>query len=228
MVDDGPQSQQPQPGVYPGYQPPPGGFYPPPPGQYPPPQKKRKVWPWVLGGVIGVFILLFGGCVAILASVGDSLKSDTPTVNSNSGSNRPEAERGPAFPGKQPKDTAANAGDSVTVDGLTTTASPLFERSQFSSEYLCTTVTVKNDSEKPQSFNTLDWKLQDPSATARMSSFMGTDNPLSSGEVAAGGGTAVGDICFDSSQGSPTGTYVVLFDPTFSFSSDRVAWINQR
>jgi len=223
-----PSGQQPQSGGYQqgGYQQYPGGQYPPPPPGYYQPQKKRKVWPWVLGGVVGVFILFFGGCVAFLAAVGDSLDSGDPTVNSGDGDNRPAADSGPNFTGKQAKDTAANAGDSVTIDGVTMTTTPLFDTSQFGSDYLCTTVTIKNDSNQAKSFNTWDWKLQDPSGTARNSSFTGSDNQLSFGEVAANGGTTSGDVCFDA--GTSPGTYVVLFDPAFNFSSDRVAWINQR
>ncbi|WP_433733525.1 MmpS family transport accessory protein [Nocardia sp. CA-129566] len=47
---------------------PPYGQPPQPPyGQYPRPPKKRKVWPWVL---LGVFLLMFGGCVAIIGTAG--------------------------------------------------------------------------------------------------------------------------------------------------------------
>jgi hypothetical protein len=85
-------------------------------------------------------------------------------------------------------------------------------RDKYSSDYLCTTVTIENDSKESQTFNVWDWKMQDPSGTARNSSFTGTENQLNSGE-AAGGGTTVGNVCFDNPQGSPSGTYVVLFDP---------------
>jgi hypothetical protein len=168
--------------------------------------------------------------VAFLAAVGESLDSGDPTVSSSgakTNSPRPAADSGPSFPGKQAKDTAANAGDSVAIDGVTTTTTPLFDTSQFGADYVCTAVTIRNDSNQSKSFNTWDWKLQDPSGMARNSSFIGSDHQLSFGEVAAGGGTTAGDICFDNPQGSP-GTFVVLFDPAFNFSSDRVAWINER
>lgn len=219
--------------------PPPAYYGTPPPGYYQPP-KKRKVWPWVL---LGVFVLFFGGCGAFVIAVGSSLDSEKPTVSSGSGTIRPDsggpavtpgtvenkpADSGLRFQGQQERDTAANAGDAVTVDGVTTTASPLFDTTRFGSRYICTTVTIKNDSQKSQSFNVWDWKLQDANGTARNSSFTGTDNQLNSGEVAAGGGTTVGDVCFDNPQGSPSGTYVVLFDPSFIFTSDRIGWINVR
>jgi hypothetical protein len=209
----------------------PGGAYPQPPSCNKPPTRKQKVWLWIVGAAVGVFVLAFGGCVAFLAAVGDSLHRAEPTADSASGPTRPDGESGgggPHFPGKQPNDTAAHAGVSVTVEGVTTTTTPLFDRSQYSSDFLCTTVTVSNESKKSQSFNVWDWKLQDPSGTARNCAFTGSDNQLNSGEVAAGGGTTVGDVCFDEPQGSPSGTYVVLFDPTFTLSSDRVAWINAR
>ncbi|WP_405148437.1 MmpS family transport accessory protein [Nocardia salmonicida] len=41
-----------------------GGY---PQGGYPPP-KKRKVWPWVLGGVLLVFLVGLGSCIAIVAT----------------------------------------------------------------------------------------------------------------------------------------------------------------
>ncbi|MFI1238066.1 MmpS family transport accessory protein [Nocardia salmonicida] len=41
-----------------------GGY---PPGGYPPP-KKRKVWPWVLGAVLLVFLVGLGACIAIIGT----------------------------------------------------------------------------------------------------------------------------------------------------------------
>jgi hypothetical protein len=80
-------TQQPPPteGQYPGYYPPPSGghypgYYPPPPGYYQPPQEKRKVWPWVL---LGVVILLLGGCFAsFVALVGSSVDSSPSATTS--------------------------------------------------------------------------------------------------------------------------------------------------
>ncbi|GAA1480342.1 hypothetical protein GCM10009624_07820 [Gordonia sinesedis] len=38
-----------------------------------PPQKKRKIWPWVLGGVILVFILIIGGCMALVGTAANEV-----------------------------------------------------------------------------------------------------------------------------------------------------------
>lgn len=74
--NDGEQNpyQQPHYGQQPpqGYQQPYGQPYPP---QQPP--KKRKIWPWVLGGIILVFILLFAGCVAIVGGIGSSIENES-------------------------------------------------------------------------------------------------------------------------------------------------------
>jgi hypothetical protein len=196
------------------------GYYPQDYYQQPPPPKKRRIWPWVL---IGIFVLFFGGCIVMIATISSS---DEATVAPGNGGDEP-ADNGLVFPGKQPGDTAANAGDAVTVDNVTTTTTPLFGTSSFGSSYLCTTVTIRNDSDSQADFNVWDWKLQDPNGAIRNSSFTGTENQLQSGEVAPGG-AVTGDVCFDSPQGSPSGQYIVLNDPSFTFSTDRIGWVNQR
>jgi hypothetical protein len=208
-----------------GGQPYPGSYYPSPAYRQPP--KKRKVWPWILGAVVGVFILLLGGCVAFLAVVGKSLDSSKPTVSSHGGANPAVGDRGADFPGKQNTDTGADAGDSVTVDKVMVTSAPLrpAKGKIGSTTYLCTQVTIKNESGKPTTFSSVwDWKLQNPSGTIRNASLFGTENELNSGEVASGG-SAAGDVCFEN-QVDP-GTYVVLLDPTIRLSTDRIGWINR-
>jgi hypothetical protein len=187
---------------------------------------RRKVWPWVLGGIFLVIFLVIGGCVAFVGSVANEIAKDSPvTVQSPNGGTQ-TADSGPSFPGKQDGDTGVEAGGSVTSDDVTTTASALSTNSQYGSTYLCTAVTIQNGGNKPATFNSaFDWKLQDPTGTTRMASLMGSDNNLSAGEVAPGG-TAKGDVCFEDKSGSATGTYVVLFDPTFRLSSSRIGWIN--
>ncbi|MEV6341335.1 MmpS family transport accessory protein [Nocardia vinacea] len=67
---------------YPPQQPPqpPYGQQPPPYGQYPQRPRKRKVWPWVL---LGVFLLMFGGCVAILGTAGHEVSKAVDAANSS-------------------------------------------------------------------------------------------------------------------------------------------------
>ncbi|KDF01005.1 hypothetical protein Y900_019225 [Mycolicibacterium aromaticivorans JS19b1 = JCM 16368] len=49
----------------------------------PVPPKKPKVWPWV---VIGLVILLFGGCVSMCSSIGSSIDKDKKGSSSSTGS----------------------------------------------------------------------------------------------------------------------------------------------
>lgn len=48
----------------------------PPPGYYQPPKKKR-VWPWVLGGIVLFFILIIGGCFAFFGGVASEIEKES-------------------------------------------------------------------------------------------------------------------------------------------------------
>ncbi len=190
---------------------------------YPPPaKKKRKVWPWI---VIGVPILLIGACTAIVAANIGSGADTSVTKASQAGSPAPEA-TGPDFPGKLDDDTVAVGGDTITRDDLAYTVAPLTAVNTTVGSYLCSNVTIKNVGDKQNDFNGyIDWSLQDATGTIRDATFAPEREPLNSGKIAPGGQTT-GDVCFDSREGSPAGTYVVLFEDTFSLSSDRLAWVN--
>ncbi|MFE9788960.1 MmpS family transport accessory protein [Nocardia salmonicida] len=55
-----------------------GGY---PQGGYPPP-KKRKVWPWVLGGMALVILIFFAACVALFGGIANEIdKEVNSTVN---------------------------------------------------------------------------------------------------------------------------------------------------
>lgn len=48
----------------------------PPPGPYVPPQKKRKKWPWVLLALVVVFLVLVGGCIALIGGAAESIDDE--------------------------------------------------------------------------------------------------------------------------------------------------------
>lgn len=192
-------------------------------GPYPPPpKKKRKVWPWI---VIGIPILLIGACTAaVAASVGGG--GDTSVTKASATSAAAPEAAGPDFPGKLDDDTTAVGGDTITRDNLEYTVAPLTAVNTTFGNYLCSNVAIKNIGDEQNDFNGyIDWSLQDATGTIRDATFAPEREPLNSGKIAPGGQTA-GDVCFDSRQGSPAGTYVVLFEDTFSLSSDRLAWVN--
>ena len=78
--------QTPPPGVHP-QSPPPGYYPPPPPGYaqpYPPqaayyqrPPKKRRVWPWILGGTFIAMLLGIGGCVALVGVMATGIDNES-------------------------------------------------------------------------------------------------------------------------------------------------------
>lgn len=191
--------------------------------QQAPPKKK---WGCMKIGliVLGVLVVL-GIIIAAVSSGGD----DSPSVTPGENSSQDAAEDGASgvdFQGKTGKDTSANAGDTITKDDVATTTSPLTATTTtFGTPVMCTTVSIQNNGDKPVSFNSIDWKLQDPNGAARMTTFTGSGNELSAGELAPGGQVS-GDVCFDGDPAAQPGQYVVLNDGFISFSSDRLAWVN--
>jgi hypothetical protein len=175
-------------------------------------KKKRFLVPLALVLLIGFSAALNGG--------GDS---GAPAAPGGPAAQDPSAP--PAFPGATADDLVAQAGGPVDADGLTMTATALEPGDDTLGETLCTTVSYANGTGSAATFNLFDWKLQDPNGTILNTGLLGSDDPLRSGEIAPGG-SATGDVCFDAPQGSPSGRYVVLFDPSFSFTSERIAWLN--
>jgi hypothetical protein len=122
----------------------------------------------------------------------------------------------------------AQAGETVDSEGLKTTTTGLVKGDDTLGPTLCTTVTYDNQSGRPTSFNGgFDWKLQSPNGAILSNTFAGSANLLKTGELAPGG-KMTADVCFDARQGDSAGQYVVLLDPTFRLSSDRIAWVNTR
>jgi hypothetical protein len=180
-------------------------------------KKKRFVLP------IAFFVLLI-----LLVSLG---RGDKPAAKTSPGLPA-AAEKDPSapapFPGAKDDDVVVQAGESVTTDSkIAMTATKLTPGDATIHKTLCSTVTYQNGGSDTASFNGgFDWKLQDPNGAIIMTGLLGSNNLLNAGQLVPGGKTS-GDVCFDAPQGSPSGTYVLLLDPTFRFTSDRIAWINK-
>lgn len=138
----------------------------------------------------------------------------------------PAEDAAPAFPGALESDVVGQADDALVLGDITVTSTALIDGDATLGATFCTTATVQNTSDKTIDFNIFDWKLQSPSGTIISATFMGSDNMLSSGQVAPGG-TATGDACFEN-KAAEAGQFVVLYEPVFAFFSDRAAWINNR
>lgn len=192
----------------------------------------KKVWFWLL--VIVVLII----AIASSSSGGDgdsggTVSDPSPSVSAPSADSpapdpaetpAPEPEpEGPTFPGQQDADTVADGGQTITLDDVAITATPLeITQGQFGGPYSVTTVTIVNDSDEQIDFNPFSFTLQDPAGASRDGTFGCSDTMLNSGSLAPGG-TVTGDVCFDAT-GQP-GVHALIFEPLFSFNSDRAVWL---
>lgn len=131
-----------------------------------------------------------------------------------------------AFRGAGENDVIGKPGDTLTVGTMQVQATRLrVVTVPYLGRQRCTTVTYTNTGTTQGSYNTVDWKLQNPAGAAVGSSFGGPDDQLNSGDLAAGG-TQTGDVCFDD-KSNITGRYVLLYAPgIFSSDAARGAWLN--
>lgn len=183
-------------------------------------KKKRFILPLILLLIIIFAVALGGG--------GDDggTTTSTPAEQAPAEDEAPAEDAAPAFPGAQESDVVGQAGEELALGDVTITSAPLAEGDDTLGPTLCTAVTVTNDSDETIDFNALDWKLQAPTGTILNATVTGSENILSAGQIAPGGSTS-GDVCFDAQDPQP-GQYVVIYEPVFSFFSDRAAWINER
>jgi hypothetical protein len=175
---------------------------------------------WVLGIAANMPSTTSGSSTSTVAAAAPSLSTlgAAPATN-----NQPAA-----FPGATSQDVVQQAGSPANLDGVTVVAGPLRPGDGVLGHTVCTPVSYQNSQSTPVSFNLLfDWKLQDPNGAITSATVFGSKHMLQSGQIAPGGQTS-GDVCFDASNGSPSGQYVVLYDPTFRFTSERIAWLNAR
>ncbi|WP_336714495.1 DUF4352 domain-containing protein [Arthrobacter sp. USHLN218] len=194
-------------------------------------KKKRFIFPLALVALIAVITAMSGG------GGSDNTANNASTTNNNT----PAAENPddpapaeapaedqaeePAFPGAQSSDVIGQAGDELKLGDVAVTSSALAAGDATFGETLCTTVKVANNSSETIDFNIFDWKMQSPGGTILNTSITGTDNSISTGQIAPGG-SANGDVCFDAKD-AQEGQYIVLYEPILSFFSDRAAWINK-
>jgi hypothetical protein len=174
-------------------------------------KKKRFILP-------ALFLLLI---VIIVATAGGGGKTSSTAASAGgaAGSGAPCAAD---YADKQSKDVCADANDTVTLQGLTVTATALKSGSNgIGGTSLCTDVTLKNDSGKSQDYNALNFKIQTPSGDVSTASAMGIGSTLNSGTLVAGG-TKTGKLCRD--DANEKGQYVVIYKPN-AFMDDRAVWL---
>ncbi|NKX56937.1 DUF4352 domain-containing protein, partial [Arthrobacter mobilis] len=192
-------------------------------------KKKRFILPLALVAIIAIASVAGGGGGSDqdTAANNSSTENQAPAAAQNEAAEKPaeEPKAKAAFPGAKDSDVVGEAGDKLKLGEITVTSAPITEGDATLGATLCTAVTVANGSDETIDFNAMDWKLQSPGGTIANTSFSGSDNMISAGQIAPGGSTK-GDVCFDAKD-AEEGQYVVLYEPVFSFFSDRGAWINK-
>jgi hypothetical protein len=183
-------------------------------------KKKRFLLPLILLVIIIITSVSNGGKKDSSAAVSPSTDASA-AAPAEAGAAAPAAA---AFPGAKDSDVVGKAGASLKIGDATVTSAPIAKGDATFGKTICTAETLSNGSKETISFNAFDWKLQAPSGTILTTGFAGSKNMLSSGEIAPGGKTS-GDVCFDN-KNAEAGKFVVLYEPVFSFFSDRAAWIN--
>ena len=153
MSEDQPLNQ-PQPQQPPAQQPPPGTYYGRPPDYYQPtgsyrsPPKKRKVWPWVL---LGVVVLFFGGCFAFVGLVGSAMHASSQHRSSENSA--PSA----AMPGIGQEVRDGKFAFTVT----NVSRAPTVGATQARGEFVIVAMNVKNTGDQPQDYFSSNQKLFD-------------------------------------------------------------------
>ncbi|WP_020107964.1 DUF4352 domain-containing protein [Nocardia sp. 348MFTsu5.1] len=153
----GQQPQQPYQGGAPNWAPP------------PPPQKKRKKWPFIVGGIVAVIV------IAIAAGGGDKKDEDSTAAatttqpadaGSNQQANEPQNDSAPAADTTAGLNTPVRDGKFEFVvagveAGVADVGDNPYLNQQASGQFVLVNITVKNISDKPESFSPLDQKLFD-------------------------------------------------------------------
>lgn len=168
----------------------------------PPAPKKKRKWPWIVGGVVLLLVLL-----SAIGGRGSST-SPAPAAAGESAAAQPAQSDG------QP----VAAGETVTSDHLQITAEPVRKaKPKYTDSQLCSRVTYRNIGGDEEFFNVIDWKIQSPDGVQQLATYA-LHKGLSSGQLAPGG-TVSGDVC---RQGAAVGgEYLVILDRTFL---DPIRW----
>lgn len=181
-------------------------------------RKKRFILP-------ALFVLL----IVVIAATAGGGDGTTDTAGSTGGA----AAGGAASAGtacaedyadKQPNDVCADANGTVTLQGLTVTATPLTSTNNgIGGKSLCSDITIRNGSDESKDYNVFDFKIQTPSGDVSSTSSAGIGSTLASGTLIASG-TKSGKVCRD--DAAEKGQYVLIYKP-IGFTDDRAVWLSK-
>ncbi|MEI6621734.1 MAG: hypothetical protein WCP28_07495 [Actinomycetes bacterium] len=196
------------------------------PGYIPPRTPKQKHTARnVILIILLVFVLLIGGCSVLLFAGTKGAVDSANKAQASSSAAATASCAGKTYLDAQPgNDNCADAANTVNYEGMSITATPLAPvKEKYSGLALCSTITLKNTSNKSQDYNVFDYKIQTPSGDVATTSAMGTGQSLNSG-VLVSGGTKTGQIC--STYSGAKGQYVLIYDPS-PFTDFRGIWLTK-
>lgn len=114
-----------------------------------PPQKKRRVWPWVLGGFLACIFLLFGGCALLIGSAAHEVAKQ-------------ESERTVAAPvGTEVRDGKFSFVVTQVDAPVKTVGDNQFLKRVAQGEYILVHIEVTNTADRPQTYFGDNQKLVD-------------------------------------------------------------------
>lgn len=172
--------------------------------------------------VIIVLVLLIG--IGGAMSGGDSSNSDSNGGGESSASGE-KSYRFDDRADKQEKDVEVLPNESATVDGVKMTLSNVvyktslseFETAESGKTYVIANVALENTSKETKPYNVFDFRIQTSGGQVLDGAFATVENPLSSGDMVAGG-KASGQIVFEVPV--EEGHQWVIWKPN-AFNSDR-------
>ncbi|WP_280467108.1 DUF4352 domain-containing protein [Nocardia cyriacigeorgica] len=116
---------------------------------YPYPRQKRRVWPWVLGGILASIFLLFGGCALLVGGAAHEVAKQ-------------ESERTVAAPvGTEVRDGKFSFVVTRVDTPVKTVGDNQFLQQQAQGEYILVHVEVTNTADRPQTYFGENQKLVD-------------------------------------------------------------------
>jgi len=188
-----------------------GPQYPPP--YYPPqPPRKRRVWPWIL---LGVAVLVFGGCGAIVLSAGHSVDQAVKAA----GNGGPTPAAAPAATIGAP---VRDGKFEFTVTGLSTAGSvgPADFGKTAQGKYQILQLTIRNIGNQSQTLNDSSQAVYDATgrkfdASTEADIYLGTNDQNVLLEQINPGNSVTGQIAFDMPV-DDVPVKVVLHDSMFS------------
>jgi hypothetical protein len=155
--------------------------------------------------------------VAVVALIGFSSCGDSTSTTTTGPASAPTSAAGEIEP------TNLAPGDEIEINSVGVTAGKLTPGDSTLGKTLCTTVAYRNDSTSARAnYSSIDWQLQDPQGALTRTGFVGTTEPLQTGELAPGGKVS-GPVCFR--DPGTSGEYRIVFDPMFG---DRAEWVSTR